>query len=144
MLEIVLREKRWKSNYLFYTRNCFKAKALKSVRGFFICRSPIIHLPPPSLIMHLYCPQFLFGLTVRGEIENKRYAKFCRASKVYYGDVQMAKTKNLLSEFVTCLGSPGAIKFEIPQIISERICLLSLILRWHRYHRLERCYQNIF
>ena len=29
------------------------------------------------------------------------------------GDVQMAKTKNLLGEFGTRLGSPEAIKFEI-------------------------------
>ena len=63
--------------------------------------------------MHLYCPQFLFGLTVRGEIENKVMQNFAGQTRCIMGDVQMAKTKNLLGEFVTRLGSPGAIKFEI-------------------------------
>ena len=78
---------------MFYTRNCFKAKALKRVRGFVICKSPIIHLPPPPLIVHLYFPQFLFGLTARGEIENKGYAKFCGANKVYYGGFAKGENK---------------------------------------------------
>ena len=38
---------------------------------------------------------------------------FAGQTRCIMGDVQMAKTKNLLGEFVTRLGSPGAIKFEI-------------------------------
>ena len=38
---------------------------------------------------------------------------FAAQTRCIMGDLQKAKTKNLLSEFVARLGSPGAIKFEI-------------------------------
>ena len=108
MLEIVLREKRWKSIYMFYTKNCFKAKALKYVRGFFICKSPIIHLPPPP------CAFVLSSISLRIDCKRRNwkqsYAKFCRANKVYYGGCANGENKEFAWWIRYTSGQPGSYK----------------------------------